>query len=235
MDRRGLVCAFAIAALAMADPASPDPAPAVSAHPAVTLTPLSAYHDALAALPPLGNIAFQYSEVRSGPTRTIEEEHSVYRSGDGNERNETVAVNGTPVVPALVRLSASDVWAYDVRRFDVDESEYNVMSLGVVTVTGKRALGFSTVRTTPGDFSITGLYLDLRSRLPLRETFEVQGGGCAGSGTIDFEPVAATWLPIAVSVSCTVGSGGDTFKESIHFSGYRFPRVIPPDVFTGAP
>jgi hypothetical protein len=192
---------------------------------------LGAYRTALNSLPPLGNLVFQYTEVRSGPARALSEEHRVYRSAGGSERNETIVVNGMPVVPALVRFSASDAWPYDVRRFVVDETEYNVMYLGATTVAGKRVIGFSTVRATPGDFAITGLYLDPVRHLPVRVTFDTGGGGCRGQGAIDFAPIDSRWLPVAVNVSCTVAPGGETFRETIKFSAYQFPQVIPADVF----
>lgn len=192
---------------------------------------LAEYRAALNRLPPLGNIVFQYSEVRSGPARVLSEEHRVYRSAGGSERNETIAVNGLPVVPALARLSTSDAWPYDVRRFVVDETEYNVMYLGATTVSGKRVVGFSMVRTTPGDFAVTGLYLDPTRHLPVRVTFEAGGGGCRGSGSIDFARVDSRWLPVVVTASCAVVPSGESFRETIKFSAYQFPQVIPPDVF----
>jgi len=228
-DRRtsaSIALAIAVACLPMAAKAEPSPA--------VDIT-LTRYHAELVALPPLGNVVFRYSESRSGPTRAIAEEHRVYRRDDGEERNETTTVNGTQVVPAIVRFVSQPVWPYDVREFVVDSPTYNVLPLGTTVVGGRRALGFSTVRATPGDFAITGLYLDTARYLPLRETFEVSGGGCAGSGSIDFGPVGSQWLPSLASVTCSVAPDGTSFKESITFSEYAFPATLPPDVFGGRP
>ncbi len=218
--------AVAVACAPAAAPAQPTPAADLA---------LTRYQTALVALPPIGNIVFRYSESRSGPTRALAEEHRVYRRDDGEERNETTAVNGAKVVPAIVRFSSQPVWPYDVREFTVDGPTYNVLPLGTTVVGGKRAFGFSTVRATPGDFAITGLYLDTVRYLPLRETFEVSGGGCAGSGSIDFGPVGAHWLPTTASVSCAVAPNAAAFKESISFSEYAFPETLPPDVFGGRP
>jgi len=191
------------------------------------------YRSELEALPPLGNVVFRYQESRSGPTHVREEEHRVYRRDDGEERNETLAVNGAPVVPAIVRLVSQPVWPYDVREFAVDTPEYAVLSLGATQVFGRRAYALSSVRTTPGDFAVTRVYLDALRFLPLREAFDVSGGSCAGSGTIDFAPADDRWLPTSVSVTCTVAPGGSEFKESISFSDYTFPQTLPPDVFGG--
>lgn len=201
--------------------------------PAVAGDALTRYRAALDRLKPLGNIVFMYVESRSGPTRALEEEHRVYRRADGEERNETTAVNGAQVVPAIVRYSSKPVWPYDVHSFVVDTSEYNVVRLSNAVVGGKRALAFSTVRTTTGDFSVTGLYLDPLRYLPVRETFAVTGGGCTGTGTIDFAPVGGRWLPASVSVSCSVTQDEASFKEKITFSDYTFVQTLPPDVFGG--
>jgi hypothetical protein len=221
-----LAIAMAVACVPSAATAQPTPA---------ADTVLTRYQTALETLPTMGNVVFRYSESRSGPTRALAEEHRVYRRDDGEERNETTAVNGVQVIPAIVRFSSEPVWAYDVREFRVDSPAYNVLPLGTTVVAGKRAFGFSTVRATPGDFAITGLYLDTARYLPLRETFEVSGGGCAGSGSIDFGPVGAQWLPTTVSVGCAVAPNGAAFKESIAFSEYAFPETLPPDVFGGRP
>jgi hypothetical protein len=195
---------------------------------------LARYRAALDALPLLGNMVFRYSENRSGPTRVLEEEHRVYRRADGEERNETVMVNGAQVVPAIVRYLHKPVWPYDVRQFAVDGGSYNIVSLGRTVVAGKRVVGFSTVRATTGDFAITALYLDPTRYLPLRETFAVAGGGCSGNGSIDFAPFGSAWLPTAVSVNCSVAQDATSFKESIVFADYAFVAVLPPDVFGGA-
>lgn len=193
------------------------------------------YKSALGRLPQIANIVFQYSESRSGPTRALEEEHRVYRRSDGEERNETIGVNGAAVVPAIVRYATKPVWPYDVRAFVVDPADYNVLATGRTIVTGKRAYGYSTVRVAPTDFSVTGLYLDVVRYLPLRMTFEVTGGGCSGKGSIDFGPVGVQWLPTSANVSCSVAQGAGTFKESVTFTDYAFPVTLPPDVFEAAP
>jgi len=197
-------------------------------------SPLEAYRSALAQLAPPGAVVFEYAETRTGPTRTILEQHRVYRSADGRERNETIAADGAAVVPAIVRFSTQATWPYDVRQFAVDDADYTTQPLGTAVLDGKRVLAYSTVRVTTGDFAITALYLDPLRHLPVRESFDAQGGGCKGSGTIAFGPVAGHWMPTAVSTTCTVTATGAAFRESIRFSGFSFPQQIPADIF-GAP
>jgi hypothetical protein len=229
--RRAVAALLAVAAFAATNVPS-------AAAPPEALSPdamLARYRSTLEVLPALGDVVFQYSESRSGPARALEEEHRVYRRADGEERNETIAVNGSQVVPAIARFESRPTWPYDVRAFAVDAADYNVLALGRAFVGGKPSFGFSAVRATSGDFSVTGLFLDLTRALPLRETFAVTGGGCAGDGTIDFAPIGRYWLPSSASVSCTVAPAGGTFKESITFSDYAFPQSLPPDVFAGLP
>jgi len=194
---------------------------------------LARYRAELGLLPPLRDVVFQYTESRTGPARTLVEEHRVYRRTDGAERNETIAVNGAQVVPAIVRYAQKPAWPYDVRAFAVTAAEYDVLPLGASVVNGKQAFGYSAVRTTVGDFSVTRLYLDFERALPLRETFTVSGGGCAGTGSIDFGASAGAWLPVVTKVSCTVADTGATFKETITFHDFAFPPALPPDVFGG--
>ena len=219
----------ALAVLGAAAPAAPDVTPSPSS--TTSLAPIDRYRAALAALPSLKDMVFQYTESRTGPTRTIVELHRVYRRVDGAERNETIAVNGETVVPAIVRFSSKPDWPYDVRAFAVDAGDYQVMPTGPKLVDGRRAYGLSAVRTSTGDFAITALYLDEKTWLPLRETYDVTGGDCTGTGSIDFGRAGGQWLPLSTQVSCTVGAGGATFKESIAFAGYTFPPTLPPDIF----
>lgn len=239
--RRRFEAALVIAAfVASVAPAAGAPgqapsAPLPSASGTGAARPIDRYRAALAALPPLKDMVFQYSESRTGPTRTLVELHRVYRRVDGAERNETIAVNGEAVIPAIVHYSTRPDWPYDVRAFAVSPDEYDLMPIGPKLVNGKRAYGISAVRTTTGDFAVTGVFLDETTWLPLRETYSVTGSGCTGTGSINFGRSGGTWLPTSTQVSCTVGTGGATFKESIAFSGYTFPPSLPADIFGAAP
>jgi len=229
-----LVSLVASVATASAQPTLSTPTPIPLGTGSVATRPLDRYRAALAALPPLKDMVFQYSESRTGPTRTLVELHRVYRRVDGAERNETIAVNGEIVVPAIVHYSTRPDWPYDVRAFAVSSDDYDLLPIGPKLVNGKRAYGISAVRTTTGDFSVTGIFLDETSWLPLRETFAVTGSGCTGTGSIDFARGGGTWLPTSTQVSCTVGTGGATFKESIAFSSFTFPPSLPSDIFGSA-
>jgi hypothetical protein len=198
-------------------------------------TIFGSYRSALLARKTPVNMEFEYTVTRSGPNRIVTERHRVYWTATGVERNDTLEVNGTPVVPAISRMLHRATWPYDVGQFAVSTDEYDVVPAGVAIVTGRKAYVFGVTRSAPADFMLKALYVDVKSRLPLRQTFSVAGAGCQGSGSIDFAPTSGYWLPNFVSVVCTAPQQGETppdvFKESIRFSGYTFPAAIPPDVF----
>ena len=202
-------------------------------------TVFDSYRSALAIRKIPANMEFEYTVTRSGPNRIVTEQHRVYWSAQGVERNDTIEVNGTPLVPAHSRLLRRTTWPYDVGQFAVSTDEYAVARPIVASVAARRAYVFTLTRTTQADFMITSLYVDAAIRLPLRETFVVAGSNCQGSGSIDFLPTGGYWLPIFVSVVCTGSGAGASpppvYKEAIRFSSYSFPTAIPPDVFGQPP
>jgi hypothetical protein len=219
-----VVAAAALIALAAAPPTS---------------TIFDSYRAALAARKTPANMEFEYTVTRSGPNRIVTEQHRVFWTAQGLERNDTIAVNGTPLVPPRSLLLRRAMWPYDVGQFAVSTDEYDVARPIVGSVAGRKAYVFTLTRSTQADFMITSLYLDASSRLPLRETYAVAGSNCQGSGSIDFLPTGGYWLPIFVSVVCTGSAQGASpapvYKEAIRFINYRFPAAIPPDVFGQTP
>lgn len=182
---------------------------------------------------------FEYTVTRSGPTLIRTEQHRVYWTAAGLERNDTIAVNATPLVPARTRLLRRTAWPYDVGQFAVSTDDYAIVPGGATVVAGRKAYAFALTRNAQADFMLTALYLDASTRLPLRQTFAVSGVDCQGSGRIDFSPFGGYWLPSFVSVVCTgapqAASPPAVFKEAIRFSAYSFPVTIPPDVFGQTP
>ncbi|HXW51332.1 MAG TPA: hypothetical protein VEJ41_05020 [Candidatus Acidoferrales bacterium] len=202
---------------------------------------LDSYRTALAARKIPTFMEFSYTVTRSGPDRIVTEQHRVYWSSAGEERNDTIAVNGTPVVPAPSQTIHRAPWPYDPQQFAVSADDYDATPAGIAIVSGRRAYAFALARGSPADFMQKSIYVDVKTHLPLRQTFAVAGEDCEGAGSIDFGPFSGYWLPSFVSVTCTQAASGASpppiFKESIRFTGYQFPSVIPPDVFgqSGAP
>lgn len=196
---------------------------------------LDSYRAALASRKIPANMEFIYTVTRSGPNHIVTEQHRVYWTNSGEERNDTIAVNGTPVIPARSQMLHRPVWPYDAGQFAVSVDDYAATPAGIALVSGRKAYAFALSRNAPADFMLKSLYVDAKTRLPLRQTFAVAGGDCEGAGAIDFMAFGSYWLPNFISVVCTQTASGATpapvFKESIRFTSYQFPNVIPADVF----
>ena len=197
---------------------------------------LDAYRSALLTLKRPVYIEYDYVQTRSGPDRVVTEQHRVYRTDAGKERNDTVMINGTAVVPAISRILNRSQWPYDVAQFAVSSDDYDINATGIALVAGRKAYAFGLTRKSGADFKLKALYLDAHRFLPLRETFAVSGGTCAGDGVISFAAAAQYWLPTSVQVTCSAqtASGPAVFKESIRFANYGFPNAIPADIFNAA-
>jgi hypothetical protein len=202
--------------------ATPTPLPA-------TAKVLAKYRAAMADLPKPSNMIFTYSETRTGPTRIVSGLHRVYRDKDGNQRNDTLAINDQPIRPPSTQTFQRASWPYFADQFDVSPSDYDVKFAGLATVNGRRAYVYATKRLSAAPFAITQLALDPATGLPLRELFTVTTSDCTGDGEIDFMLVGAYVLPSAVSAQCTM-SGTGQFKDAMRFSDYSFPAAIPADV-----
>lgn len=200
---------------------------------------LDAYRLAMASRKTPTTMVFEYTVTRSGPNRIVTEQHRVYWKDTGEERNDTIGVNGTPVVPATSQVVHRTIWPYDPNRFLVSADSYDATPAGATVIAGRKAYAFALTKSAPSDFILKALFVDAKTHLPLRETFAVAGEDCDGSGLIEFASAGGYWLPIFTSVACTETGSSITpapvFKESIRFGNYRFPKVIPPDVFGATP
>jgi hypothetical protein len=169
--------------------------------------------------------------MRADPTRIVTSSHRVYRDRTGEQRNDTIEVNGAPVRPPLTQTYQRAQWPYSADAFVVPAADYGATFAGVATVDGRRAEVYVVKRKTPASFSITELDLDPGSALPLRERFGVTTRDCDGQGSIDFAPSGPYWLPTSASVECAgSGSASSAYKHTIRFADYRFPVTIPQDM-----
>jgi len=189
---------------------------------------LAQYHALMSALQKPANMVFTYSEVRTGPTRIVSGVHRVYRDKDGNQRNDTIAINDTPVRPPQTQTFVRASWPYFADQFDVPGSGYDVEFAGSALVNGHKAYVYRAKRLAPAQFAITELAIEPGTGVPLREQFTVTTRDCDGSGQIEFALFGPYVLPSSVSAQCTMGS--DQFKHIIKFSDYSFPAAIPQEV-----
>ncbi len=246
-DAIALAVALALAAPQLAVPVTASPA-ALAAPPAALAAPpagrtqviFDRYETLVPALKQPLVMVFEYTRTRSGPTRVVTEDHRVYRDAAGHERNETIGLNGSPVVPPSVTTYARADWPYGVDKFFVDQSAYAVEPKGAALVDGRKAYTYAAVLKEPGAFAVTELDLDAYSALPLREKFTASNDACTAMGSIDFGRRGAYWMPTIVGVSC-VAAGADApavgslvpapIRDTIRFTLYSFPTAIPPQVF----
>lgn len=196
-------------------------------------------------------MVFEYTRTRSGPTRVVTENHRVYRDAAGHERNETIAINGSPLAPPTVRTYARADWPYGADKFFVDATAYAVEPKGVELVNGHKAYIYAAVLKDPASFAVTELDLDVRTALPLRERFTATNGACASTGSIEFGRAGVYWMPTIVGVSCPLPAAAPATlstaaaataapatalnRDTIRFSAYSFPTAIPPQVFGISP
>ncbi len=231
-----VLCALVFSSVATA--ATPQLPPALA---------LAGYQAAMTNMHKPPNVIFEYTETRSGPTRVIAEIHRVYRDQAGDERNDTIAVNGSLVAPPITHVYRGRAWPYDADKFAALPADYDLTLNGMSLVAGKIAYGFAAKRKTLADFSIETLFLAVDSGLPVRELFTVSGPTCSGHGTIDFGAYASYWLPVSVAVVCSAprpsavaaspeakGAGplaSPSYRETLKFSNYTFPARMPQEIF----
>jgi len=231
VDRRAAALAGVLAALFAIAPSAPGAAKTPAPSLAAAARLLERYRTAIAALPKPANMVFTYTEMRADPQRIVTSSHRVYRDEAGEQRNDTIELNGTPLRPPLTQTYQRATWPYYPDEFAVPAAEYDATLAGVATVDGKRAEVYAVKRQSSAPFSITELALDPATALPLRERFSVTTRDCDGQGAIDFAPSGPYWLPTNVSVECAPsGSSSGGYKHTIRFADYRFPGAIPRDV-----
>jgi len=218
-----LLLAIALTALA-----SPLRCAAASTPAGAVAKTLVKYRALMAALPKPPYMVFEYNEVRTGPTRMITAQHRVYRSKDGDQRNDTIAIDDSRLRPPRTQTYHHATWPYDADQFAVSEADYDVTFTGLAVVNGRKAYMYDAKRTTSAQFAIVQFALDPASGAPLRERYVASSSGCDGTGEIDFAQVGAYVLPSTVSAQCTIAGG--EFKHVIRFSNYSFPAAIPQDV-----
>jgi hypothetical protein len=235
MRKRG---AFALLlALALGVPAAAaSPPPTSRVH--VTVSPgmlaaraLEKYHAAMASFNEPANMVFTYAETRTGPARIVTGVHRVYRDSAGDQRNDTMEINGSPVRPPLTRTYQRTTWPYFADEFSASATDYDARFIGAATVNGRRSYSFQMKRRTSATFEIVELDLDTATGLPLRVAYTVQSGTCDGQGTLEYAPAGPYWLPTLATAECTTGKSAEpSYKHAIRFSDYAFPVSIPQDV-----
>ena len=115
---------------------------------------LDSYRLAIASRKIPANMEFDYTVTKSGPARIVTEQHRVYWTSSGEERNDTISVNGTPVIPARSQMLHRTVWPYDAGQFAVTAEDYDATPAGMAIIASRRTYAFALARNTPADFML---------------------------------------------------------------------------------
>ncbi|HEX3550658.1 MAG TPA: hypothetical protein VHT53_09785 [Candidatus Elarobacter sp.] len=205
------------------------PAPAAAPAAAPVLAPaevLARYATALASLREPRVFAFEYTLEQTGP-RTLDQTHRVFRSGN-DERDETLAVNGTRSLAPVVRVFRGRPYRYTVRALAPRPSAYDFTYAGphrdgkhvdyvyrLVPKSGAHAIAFTSV-------TIDGITF-----LPHSVTFTAPGRGAGGSVT--FGKADRFWVARAADAQAKGRAG--VAHERLSFTNWRFPKSLPASTF----
>jgi hypothetical protein len=209
--------------------AGPRPAAAATPSPAPSLAPpavLVRYASALAALHEPRVFAFDYTLEQTGP-RTVDQAHRVFRSGN-DERDETLAVNGTRSTTPVIRIFRGRPYRYTVRALAPKPAAYDFTFAGphrdgkhvdyVFTLTPKGA---------PPPIAFTSVTIDGVTFLPRSVTFKAKTN--AASGSVTFAKTDRYWVARAAAAQAKLQ--GSVAREQFSFSNWRFPKALPPQTF----
>jgi hypothetical protein len=218
-----LPAASAVVAAAVIAAASPAPKPSPALAPAAVV---AKYAGALKAIKEPRIFSVEYTVEQTG-TRSLEQTHRIYRSGT-DERDETLAVNGTRPATPVVRIFRRRPYRYTVTALAPKPSAYDFSYAGphkdgkhvdyVFDVTPKSG--------TPA-FAFTQVTIDGVSFLPVAVSFATRQHG--GSGQVTFSKWDRWWVARSAAAQANVGRG--VAREQLTFAHWRFPAALPPSTF----
>jgi len=225
-----VIATLTAAALLAAATASPAPPPAAaSAMPAAVLAPaavIANYKAALARLKEPRVFAVEYTMQQTGP-RTLEQTHRIFRSGR-DERDETLAVNGSRPKKPLVRIFRGRPYRYTVAALAPKPGAYDFFYAGPHR-NGKHVdYVFDLVpHSARPPFAFTRVIVDGVTFLPQSVSFATAQHG--GQGSVTFAKAQKYW--VARSAAARADVAGGVAREQIAFSRWRFPVTLPRSTF----
>lgn len=223
-----LVAALSIA-LAAPGPALGTTAPG-SAAPVAVLPPalvLTKYQAALAGLAEPRVFAVEYTLQQTG-TRTLEQTHRIFRSG-GDERDETIAVNGNRSRKPVVRVFHGRPYRYTVRALAPKPNAYDFVYAGPHR-DGKHVdyvFSLAPRGAKPPALAFTQVTIDGVTFLPRSIAFATRAH--AARGTVSFVKADRYWVAAAASAQAEVQGG--VAREQLAFANWRFPAALPRSTF----
>jgi hypothetical protein len=161
-------------------------------------------------------------------TRTLEQAHRIFRSGT-DERDETLAVNGSRSKKPVVRIFRRRPYRYTVAALAPKPSAYDFVYAGPHR-NGKHVDYVFTLvpKGKPPAFAFTRVTIDGVTYLPQSVSFATRQHG--GQGSVTFAKAGRYWVARGASAQADVPGG--IAREEIAFSKWRFPRALPRSVFS---
>lgn len=200
-----------------------------TATPAPLLAPaavLAKYKTALAALKEPHDFVFVYTMQQTG-TRTLEQTHRVFRSGK-DERDETMAVNGTRSIAPVVRIFRNRPYRYSVTALAPQPAAYAFTYAGVHR-DGKHVdyvFSLSPKKRKPG-ITFTQVAIDGVTFLPQSVAFAADQH--AARGSVTFGKADRYWVARGANAQANVPGG--VAHERLAFANWRFPKGLPRSTF----
>lgn len=190
-------------------------------------TVLARYAAALAAVQEPRTFTFEYTLEQSG-TRNLEQRHRVFRS-NGNERDETISINGTLTKVPTIRIFRGRPYRYTVARLAPKPQQYRFTYVG--THQDGHHLDYVyrlSPRGTGGATTFTSVTIDGLAFLP--NAVEFRTSVHQGRGTVTFGKAGKYW--VATGASATAREPAGLAHERLAFARWRFPAQLPPQTFT---
>jgi hypothetical protein len=186
------------------------------------------YEAAVAALKEPRTFTVEFTLEQTG-TRTLEQTHRIFRVG-GDERDETIEVNGTRATSPEVRIFRGRPYRYAVARLAPSSAQY------VFEYAGPHKNGrhidyvFRLLPRAPlARFRFTEVSIDGITFLPSAVAF---ASGPAVSGGVTFAKSDRYWVATGANASAQLGGG--IAHERLTFSNWRFPKTLPKSTFAVA-
>lgn len=221
-----LLAAALVAAATVSPAATATPAAVATAVPVLgPSTVIAKYQSALKSLKEPRVFTVEYTMQQTG-ARTLDQTHRIFRSGS-DERDETLAVNGSRSKYPVVRIFRRRPYRYTVAALAPKPSAYDFAYAGPHR-SGKHVdYVFTLLPKKPARFAFTEVTIDGVTFLPQSVAFATAQH--AGRGSVTFAKAERYW--VARTASAQAGSSGSVTREQIAFARWRFPSALPRSTF----
>ncbi len=218
-----MIAALAAAAL-VAAAATPSPAATAPAllRPAAVV---ANYELALAQMNEPRVFAVEYTMQQTG-TRALDQTHRIFRSGK-DERDETIAVNGSRPKYPVVRIFRGRPYRYTVAALAPKPSAYDFVYAGPHRDGKHVDYVFNVFPKRPQPLEFTQVVIDGVTFLPQSVSFATAKH--AGLGNVTFAKAEKYW--VARTAAAQADLAGGVARERIAFSKWRFPASLPRSTF----